>query len=447
MTGSMYASIAGLKAHMQKLNVIGNNVANVNTAGYKTKRTIFKDSIYTMYSSGSNGTTTIAGKNPSQIGYGTLISSIDINMSTGSYNPGNPTDCMLDGDGFFLVGQKDVMNVMNGDPKDAEKYKSLTLSRVGDFSFKADGYLSDAKENAVYGFMCVGTAVVGEKGEKEPIFSDQLVPIRLPQIELVEVKDKDGKVTGTERVIRWPVVATGGEGGGGDTADDEKTEGGINSDGVAWGQILVGGTEGNDAFTSVAMKDYSTYLEDKNENATPGQPTDPDKDEKRDIGFVTLEDINISATGKITGVVKETKELITIGYIAVGNVTNPNGLSHDGGHYYTCGDGAGDLSITMLGNVGKELYGVGGGHLDYVNGSLVDVGEGDDASLENVMGVSTSIGSAGKTGLMSGFLEGSNADLATEISELITTQRGYQANTRIVTVTDSMLEELVNMKR
>ena len=48
---------------------------------------------------------------------------------------------------------------------------------------------------------------------------------------------------------------------------------------------------------------------------------------------------------------------------------------------------------------------------------------------------------------MSGFLEGSNADLATEISELITTQRGYQANTRIVTVTDSMLEELVNMKR
>ena len=140
-----------------------------------------------------------------------------------------------------------------------------------------------------------------------------------------------------------------------------------------------------------------------------------------------------------------TKEMITIGYIAVGNVTNPNGLSHDGGHYYTCGDGAGDLSITMLGNVGQELYGVGGGHLEYVNGSLVE--KGDDEDISEVMGVSTSIGSAGKTGLMSGFLEGSNADLATEISELITTQRGYQANTRIITVTDSMLEELVNMKR
>ena len=58
-----------------------------------------------------------------------------------------------------------------------------------------------------------------------------------------------------------------------------------------------------------------------------------------------------------------------------------------------------------------------------------------------------SIGSAGGAYLKTGFIEAPNVDLATEISELITTQRGYQANTRIITVTDSMLEELVNMKR
>ena len=57
------------------------------------------------------------------------------------------------------------------------------------------------------------------------------------------------------------------------------------------------------------------------------------------------------------------------------------------------------------------------------------------------------IASSGKVKLMTGFLEAPNVDLATEISDLITTQRGYQANTRIITVTDSMLEELVNMKR
>ena len=62
MTGSMYAAIAGLKAHMQNLNVIGNNVANVNTQGYKSARAVFKTSIYTTTSGGSNGSANIGGK-------------------------------------------------------------------------------------------------------------------------------------------------------------------------------------------------------------------------------------------------------------------------------------------------------------------------------------------------------------------------------------------------
>ena len=59
MTGAMYAAIAGMKTHMNKLSVIGNNIANVNTNGYKTQRTVFRDALYTMYSSGSDGTATV----------------------------------------------------------------------------------------------------------------------------------------------------------------------------------------------------------------------------------------------------------------------------------------------------------------------------------------------------------------------------------------------------
>ena len=77
MTGAMSSAIAGLKAHMDKLNVIGNNVANVNTVGYKPGRVLFMDSIYTTMTTGSNGTTTVGGRNPSQIGYGASIGSID----------------------------------------------------------------------------------------------------------------------------------------------------------------------------------------------------------------------------------------------------------------------------------------------------------------------------------------------------------------------------------
>ena len=78
MTGSMYASIGGLKSHMQKLSVIGNNVANVNTQGYKTQRTVFRDTVYSTYRSGSDGTQVVGGKNPSQLGYGSSVASIDL---------------------------------------------------------------------------------------------------------------------------------------------------------------------------------------------------------------------------------------------------------------------------------------------------------------------------------------------------------------------------------
>ena len=129
----MYASIAGLKAHMQKLSVIGNNVANVNTYGYKTQRIVFRDAVYNVYSGGSNGTAVVGGKNPSEIGYGSTIGSIDMDMSSSTLTPGNTMDCAIVGDGFFLVGNKEVAGVI--DPLNPESFKSLNLTRVGDFSW------------------------------------------------------------------------------------------------------------------------------------------------------------------------------------------------------------------------------------------------------------------------------------------------------------------------
>ena len=173
MTGSMYASVAGLKAHMQKLTVIGNNVANVNTQGYKKQRTVFRDSVYSMYSAGSNGTTSVGGMNPSQLGYGSMVGSIDLNMSSSSYNPGNPMDCALVGDGFFLVGTKDVENSTNPDVYDAnfsaENFKSLNLTRVGDFKFGPDNYLVDSKGNVVYGFMTTSQTETVTGADGKPV--------------------------------------------------------------------------------------------------------------------------------------------------------------------------------------------------------------------------------------------------------------------------------------
>ena len=402
----MYAAIAGLKTHMQNLNVIGNNIANVNTYGYKASRAVFKTSLYTTLSGGSNGTAVMGGTNPSQIGYGSTVASVDIDMSTGNYAvTGSNTDMMLDGDGFFLVGSKEIAMNFDGTNDDVNRLTSFTLTRVGDFQFRADGYLAKNDGNCAYGFLCIGYVTKAditpdENGaidpkfagmkEGDPIFSDQLVPIRYPRVEKVFV-DKDGNevdedsedAVGESIIIRYP------------QEDDES------------GRLYDYG--------------YDPVLEDS------------------PLTMASFTGISIDPnTGVITANSDDTGEVVVIGCIAVGRVTNPNGVTNIGDNYYKAGQGSGQLSITVLnGNAAKM-------GISQVNHSLwekrtpEDGDDGEYASLNIYSSISH---------IVSNGLEMSKTDLAQEIAQMILTQRGYQANTRIVTVTDSMLEELVNMKR
>ena len=118
MTGAMYAAVSGLRSHMSALNVIGNNIANINTNAYKASRYVFNEELYTNVKTGSNGTLTTGGTNPAQIGYGTNVGAVDIDMSTKNYTPtGKPGDVTIDGDGFLLVGPKDLTFENNNDLK------------------------------------------------------------------------------------------------------------------------------------------------------------------------------------------------------------------------------------------------------------------------------------------------------------------------------------------
>lgn len=370
MTGAMYAGISGLKSHMNKLNVIGNNIANVNTYGYKTARTTFREAIYTTMTAGSDGTDLVGGTNPSQIGYGCNIGTIDLDMSNGPAVPtGVNLDCMIKGDGFFMVGDKGGVK--------PDTLSSLNLSKVGNFHFDDDGYLVDGTGQVVYGFVTVaGTKdpdkpndpfVPGAPGAgKDPTnknvttgISTQLVPIRLPL-----AAKEDDPTTGVK--AGDPIYPGGGEN--------------------------VENTEPTDNVTGKTVA-------------------------------VDVDSIAVEKSGKIKATTSN-GEVITIGYIALGKVENPAGLTHLNGPYYQALGGAGDLAVTTAGGA--------------VSGCLNNAKPDADGAVRIV---------GSENSLLSGFLEGSGTDLATEFSEMITTQRGYQANTRIVTVTDSMLEELVNMKR
>ena len=152
MIRSMQSAIAGLKSHQTKMDVIGNNIANVNTWGFKSKSANFADAMYQNYITGAAGNATagnLGGINTSQIGYGANVNSISVNTTTGTQSyTGRAFDCMVNGPAYFIVGpytpNVDVGNLAG---------QGISLSRVGIFKMDNNGYLVDDKGNYVYGYV------------------------------------------------------------------------------------------------------------------------------------------------------------------------------------------------------------------------------------------------------------------------------------------------------
>ena len=417
MTGAMYAAIGGLKAHMTKLNVIGNNVANVNTVGYKAQRMTFQESIYTTSKSGANGCSTRGGNNPSQIGYGCSVGSIDLNMSPSTYAPtGVGLDCMLTGEGFFMMGDKleftkDENGAIIGSSaiRSGNDVSSLDLTRVGDFWVDPDGYICNRDNKVLYGFARVqnpnykpdATEADIEQAKKdgkditsETIISTELVPLRVP-LSAAAPKTEDEAKLWKEGDPVYPYLS--------------KNEGGFNIY-PAPGDTADGSVKEGQSRLPVA------------ENTAENRVSD--------VLPIQLKSMQVGPDGSITGIAPN-GDTVVIGYAAVATVDSPDGVTHMDGRYYKAMGGAGNVRVSCL---GLDLTGTGG--VAYLGNQSADDAVANDAILVEK-----------KTQIKNGGLEASSTDVANEFAEMITTQRGYQANTRIITVTDQMLEELVNMKR
>lgn len=131
----MFSAVSGLKGHQTMLDVIGNNVANVNTVGFKSSRVVFSDLYYQTIANANAPTATAGGSNPNQIGYGSQVSSIDIINTKGGFQQTSRTlDLYISGEGYFAVLT----------PKGEIKF-----TRVGCFDFDKDGNLVDSNQNFV----------------------------------------------------------------------------------------------------------------------------------------------------------------------------------------------------------------------------------------------------------------------------------------------------------
>lgn len=470
MTGAMYSAVAGLRSHMSKLNVIGNNIANVNTFSYKSTRMTFEESISMTLRAGSNSAgTTTGGVNPSQFGYGANVSSIDMNMATSTYSPtGYAMDCMINGDGFFLTGDK------LGTFQTASDIASLALSRMGDFGLSDDGYVRDSRGEVVYGFAYVQNPEYDPMATddqikenpllaQETILSTDLVPLRLPLAAAAPTEENGGYA-----ILDVPVY--------GDDGEQEEDENGdpvsIQVEKYYWkagdavynvlsaadpenGNAMYNNSvlptwdsemeyyddEGNLIEDQVGGMTYSTFV---------GYPTGTDTTAivaNEDDFPVQLSSISINENGMISGINSVTGDPVTIGYIAIATVDNSAGVTNTGSCYYSAQGGSGNIRVSILGGIADGMY-LANKTPSFVYDVDEDGNQLETGSYQN-LGIATldSIGAGGNTSVVSGGLEASNVDLAVEFTEMITTQRGYQANTRVVTVTDSMLEELVNLKR
>ena len=437
MTGAMYAAIGGLKAHMTKLNVIGNNVANVNTVGYKAQRMTFRESIYTTSKSGSNGGVTMGGNNPSQIGYGCSVGSIDLNMSPSTYSPtGVGLDCMLTGEGFFMVGDKINYVRDETDPdnpittghgiKSASELTEPYLTRVGDFWVDADGYICNRDNKVLYGFARVqnpnynpnptkadleAAKTKGIDIESATIISTELVPLRIPLSAAAPTKDNGGIVT--------------------KTVDGKDVDVNLWEEGDPVYPFL--NASGENRYAS--YKDGAKNPEDT-ANKAPLNSTqiavaqNTNENRVSDEMPVQLKSMAIGPDGSITGTCEG--ETVVIGYVAIASADSPDGVTHMDGSYYKAMGGAGNLRVSALVDLPTS----------YLGNQKVPENDTDPQPV-----AADRILSDSKNSIKNGGLEASGTDVANEFAEMITTQRGYQANTRIITVTDQMLEELVNMKR
>ncbi|AOX67147.1 MULTISPECIES: flagellar hook protein FlgE [unclassified Curtobacterium] len=391
MLRSLYSGISGLRSHQQMLDVTGNNIANVNTVGFKSSSTVFQDTLSQMTQGAGGPQTGIGGTNPAQIGLGVQVAGVSTNFAQGSAQAtGKATDLMISGDGFFVT----------------RLGNDTVYSRAGAFDFDADGRLVSADGKIVQGYPATN-GVVNENGA----LSDIVLPLdaaapavrtstagvtgNLPSETAVgAVITRDATVydaSGAKHTMSiayertaagWDVTATDGQGTQATTSLTFGTDGKL----TAGGTLAVGGI-------AVDMRQLTGFAS-LNTASISSQ-------NGHEAG--SLQGYSISKDGTVVGTFSNGASL-AIGRIALATFANPAGLEKTGASGYRATANSGNATVGAPGSPG--------------------VGQ-----------------------LASGTLEMSNVDLSQEFTNLIVAQRGFQANARIITTSDEVLQELTNLKR
>ncbi len=568
MMRSLYSGVAGLKTHQTRMDVIGNNIANVNTTAYKSSSMTFSElmSQTTQKASGANATTGVGGTNAKQIGLGVKAGAINTAITTqgSAQSTGNPFDIMITGDNFFVVS--------NGSENFFTRDGSFYVDGAGNLAMTSTGYnvmgwgvdetTGNIKQDTVTALRIMSAANMtyppeattkanisgildendkdvtsangktvnlnffdargysytakftfkqsgGDKTNEYSMELNKILDSTGAEIDISKLKfgnrsqqKMETKVTLNTDAYKWDGKVLKTKDGTTEVAnladifnqdgslitpqDDaaaQKQQKALDAIAKAYG--YEGSTDEflNLYITSTENKDKQLTIQDLLGNMMAGKTTDV---LPADGSAITMEGRYFEGTTVVFN--KDTGKLESVG----GSTTNLNvnaAFSALGGNF---SDVTIDLSeCTNYDNKGTSTIGATSGDLDglgtgrrlgdmigvsiqkdgmiyasYDNGMTKLLGQIATAAFANASGLekegdnlySATLNSgefdgigvditAGGGYMSTGQLEMSNVDLSSEFTEMITTQRGFQANSRIITVSDTLLEELTNLKR
>lgn len=483
MMRSLFSGVSGLKVHQTKMDVIGNNIANVNTVGFKASSVTFADVFYqtTQSASGPNATTGTSGRNAMQIGLGSNVASVTANItgSGASQRTDNPFDVMIEGNSFFIVN------------RGGTNY----FTKAGSFNIDAQGTLCTSSGADVMGWQV-------DPADPKKTVADAVSPLKIMAPDNLYAKpeattniylsgnidSKDTQIaSATGKIVNLTFFDKMGHGY---TADLKIQK----QDGVT--------NLYNVSITDVKDENGQSIFQTKTVDTTSGIVT-YDQSPIQTIN-INGQDVNFTANpdGTITpddqsGVVVQFNGA-TGKFVSVGDGTTPGNsipikIAADAGGgenpfdtidldfssltmYSTSGSSSIEAtkgSLTGIG-AGKQVGHMTGVNIDasgkiygkYDNGDSRLLGQIAVASFANPAGLEA-VGSSmfastqnsgefdgigqdptqGGGSLTTGVLEMSNVDLSQQFTDMITTQRGFQANSRVITTSDTLLEELINLKR
>lgn len=568
MMRSLYSGVAGLKTHQTRMDVIGNNIANVNTTAYKSSSMTFSElmSQTTQKASGANATTGVGGTNAKQIGLGVKAGAINTAITTqgSAQSTGNPFDIMITGDNFFVVS--------NGSENFFTRDGSFYVDGAGNLAMTSTGYnvmgwgvdetTGNIKQDTVTALRIMSAANMtyppeattkanisgildendkdvtsangktvnlnffdargysytakftfkqsgGDKTNEYSMELNKILDSTGAEIDISKLKfgnrsqqKMETKVTLNTDAYKWDGKVLKTKDGTTDVAnlaDIFKADGSLITpaddaaaqkqqkalDAIAKAYGYEGSTDEflNLYITSTADKDKQLTIQDLLGNMMAGKTTDV---LPADGSAITMEGRYFEGTTVVFN--KDTGKLESVG----GSTTNLNvnaAFSALGGNFSdvtidlsectnydkkgtsTIGATSGDLDGLGTGRRLGDMIGVsiqkdGMIYASYDNGMTKLLGQIATAAFANASGLekegdnlySATLNSgefdgigvditAGGGYMSTGQLEMSNVDLSSEFTEMITTQRGFQANSRIITVSDTLLEELTNLKR